>query len=284
MKRISRKKFSIKRRVKRLFEVVTSPIVRINPDPVIILGHQKSGTTAIAALTAARSASSVTLDIRGIYEPIETMIHAGQLTIEQFVQLNRHDFSRDIIKEPSLTFLYAELKRVFPRARFMMIVRDPRDNIRSILNRLNLRGDLEDVDINAASDIDPEWKLVFDGQWLGLQGDTYIEVLAARWSRAADIYLEHMDEMLLLRYEDFVVDKVGSIEHVIHQLHLKGVNDISDKVNVQYQPRGNRDVSWEQFFGHQNLVRIEKICRSRMMQFGYEPRAYLTNDEPASNP
>jgi hypothetical protein len=42
-------------------------------------------------------------------------------------------------------------------------------------------------------------------------------------------------------------------------------------VDVQYQPRGDRGVSWLEFFGRENLRRIEGICGGRMAQLGYRP-------------
>ena len=49
------------------------------------------------------------------------------------------------------------------------------------------------------------------------------------------------------------------------------MNDISDKVDRQYQRRGDRNVSWPDFFGPDNLARIERICGDRMQRFGYLP-------------
>jgi len=265
-----RKVFSAKRKFHKLWRITVSPIVKVNPTPIFVLGNQKSGTTAIAALLAKYTDRSVALDLRGIYEPMQTAIHAGDITFEDFVRLNKYDFSRDIIKEPCLALLYPELKRVFPRAQFLMIVRDPRHNIRSILNRLGISGNLGNIDPNTIPSISPEWQLVLDGQWLGLQGRTYIEILAARWNRVSDVYLEHTDEIVLVRYEDFVADKVETIEELARRLGLPQVNDIADKVDIQYQLRGNRDVSWEEFFGLENLMRIEQICGSRMEKFGYK--------------
>jgi hypothetical protein len=253
----------------RGWKTILSVTSRINPAPIIILGNQKSGTTAITALLAKHAGMSVTLDIPGIWEPVETRIHIGDITLEEFVRRNKFDFSRDIIKEPCLTFLYPDLRSVFPRARFVMIVRDPRDNIRSILNRLNIRGDLEDIDEKTFSNIPPAWRLVVDGQYLRLQGSTYIERLAARWNRAMDIYLNHSSEMILVRYEDFLTDKPGTIQRVSRELGLREANDITNEIDVQYQRPGNRSISWKEFFGQENLTRIERFCGSRMNEFGY---------------
>ena len=265
-----RKKISlIKYKLNRFSKKVVSPFVQINSCPIFILGNQKSGTSAIAMLLAISTSHSVVIDLPGMYEPVQTSIHSGKVKFDDFIRSNRFDFSQNIIKEPCLTFLYSELKQFFPQARFVIIVRDPRDNIRSILNRLEMRGDLENIDHLINPNISPEWQLVLDGRWLGLQGKTYIEMLSARWNRAADVYLKQTNEMFLVRYEDFIKDKVGTIERLARQLRLPRANSISDKVDIQYQARGNGGISWEDFFGLKNLECIEKICGSRMRMFGY---------------
>jgi len=75
---------------------------------------------------------------------------------------------------------------------------------------------------------------------------------------------------MLVRYEDFVTDKVGFIRSMASELGYLQVNDIDDVIDVQYQPRGKSDVSWNRFFGSRNLARIERVCDGRMQKFGYQ--------------
>jgi hypothetical protein len=151
-------------------------------------------------------------------------------------------------------------------------MRDPRDNLRSILDRLELPGHKKCLREGDTTDIDPVWQLVLDGEWMGLGGEQYIDRLAARWARAAQIYLEYEEEFCLVRYEDFLEDKVGEIVGLTERLGLEQKHDIRDKVDVQYQPRGNRSVDWNTFFGEANLLRIEKRCGPFMKELGYPPR------------
>jgi hypothetical protein len=258
-----------RRQLHRLWKAAISPLLSVDPR-LIVLGNQKSGTSAIAALLAAHTGLSATLDLRGLFKDMELRLHAGDITFEEFVRRNKYDFARDIIKEPSLTLLYPKLRPLFPRAQFLMIVRDPRDNIRSILNRLNIDGNLRDVDPRVVSSLRPaDWQLVIDGQWLGLHG-TYIEMLAERWNRCVDVYQEHSGEMALIRYEDFRGDKAGAIEGLASRFGLPQVRSISSAVDVQYNRRGkDRHMPWEQFFGPGNLRRIEEICAERMQELAY---------------
>lgn len=245
----------------------------VNEAPVLVLGNQKCGTTPIAALLAQAVGSSVTLDIRGIYEPVQTRLHRGELTFDSFVADNRLDFSREIVKEPNLTFLYEELSARFPASSMVFINRDPRTNIKSILNRLSLPGDIHELNEALLREVSPEWRLALDGSWLGLEGGNYIEMLAARWNLAADTYLENAADMPLVLYEDFFRNKVGEIYRLAERLGLRPINDISGSVDRQYQPRGDKSITVEDFFGTENLSSIERICGERMREFGYTPRA-----------
>ncbi|HEU5141262.1 MAG TPA: sulfotransferase [Bacillales bacterium] len=248
-------------------------ISEVHESPVFVLGNQKSGTSAIGALLADMAGLPVAIDLPGICEPVQLELHSRDLSFSEFVESNKYDFSKAVIKEPSLTFLYEDLVSYFPKASFVFIVRDPRDNIRSILNRVGMPGNLREIDKEQQKKLDrapKDWERVIDSRWLGVQGDSYIEWMSERWNLAVDIYEKHADNMILIRYEDFVKDKVGSIEKLADRLGLPKVNDIGGKVDIQYQPAGNKNVKKKEFFGERNLESIERLCGERMKAYGYE--------------
>jgi hypothetical protein len=111
---------------------------------------------------------------------------------------------------------------------------------------------------------------VLDSSWMGISAENYVEMLATRWQRAAQVYLGHEKDVELIRYEDFLDDKVGTISNLAGWLELSRKNDISNHVNTQFQPPGsNRNVSWTEFFGTDNLRRIEARCKNEMTALGY---------------
>jgi Sulfotransferase domain len=254
---------------KNSLKLVLSATSSLNPQPIFILGNQKSGTTVIASLLAELTGLSATIDLPGLYEPVQTNLHAQKISFLQFILKNKLDFSRAIIKEPCLTFLYQDLVNFFPNSKMILVVRDPRDNIRSILNRLSIPGNLINLKQQQLQNISPEWRLLLNGDWLGLKGENYIEMLAERWNLSSDVYLCNFDNIILIRYEDFIKDKTGEIYKLSQQIGLKPINDITDRVNIQYQPAGNKNISWLNCFGQNNLERIESLCSKRMKQFGY---------------
>jgi hypothetical protein len=234
-----------------------------------MIGNQKSGTTAIAALLSMYTKNSVTIDIRGIRGYNNIQLFTGQIDFTDFVKKNKFDFSKKIIKEPSLTFYHDALKKMFPHSTFVLIVRDPRDNIRSILNRVSLEGNCDDIDLDSIPGLPIAWKHIIDSRWLGVKGNSYIDYLAERWNMAVDVYLNNEVDMILVRYEDFNKDKVKSIAKLARELELTGKCDISDSVDIQFQPAGNRAVSWKKFFGEKNLLKINRRCSERMKLLGY---------------
>ena len=65
--------------------------------------------------------------------------------------------------------------------------------------------------------------------------------------------------------------KRQTIEQLARDLDLPVKNDISQKLDHQFQPRG-RGTDPRQFFG-QNYARIATICGAKAAQLGYEGRS-----------
>ena len=256
---------------KKKISVLKSLIIKpkINPSPILILGNQKTGTSAIAHLLADYGGLSKTVDIPEIWWPTLKDLLTGKVCLTNFAKKYPHRFATQVIKEPGLTFFFNKLVDLHPYASFLFVVRDPRVNIRSLLNRMSIPGNLEKLDIEKCK-IEKSWKPIFDSQIWNLGNYThYIDILAARWNRTSDVYLKHTNDMILIRYEDFIADKVGTIESLASKLHIKQKHEISEKVNIQYQPRGQREISFIDFFGKKNLSRIEDICGRQMKKFDY---------------
>lgn len=254
-----------------LARYLATPLARPNEQAIMVLGNSKSGTTVIAALLAAYGQLSVTLDFWPRLRRPETLaaVHSGAMPFAQFVHRFRADFARDVVKDPHLTFLYPRLRDRFPRAQFVMVMRDPRDNIRSILNRLDLPGDLEDIGPEAYRTMRPLWEAILKSPWLPVEGSTYIERLASRWALGAGVYLEHEDAIELIRYEDFVADKKGAIAGLADRLDVRRTGSIEPRLDTRFQPPGDRSVGWLEFFGPANLDAIERICRAEARALGY---------------
>ena len=248
-----------------------TPLARVNPRPVIVLGNQKAGTSAIAGLLGAAAGASVTLDLRNeqTAHPLFIRCRLGDLPFAELVRRNKLDFSRDIVKEPNLSLLYDQVVEYFPDAPVILIVRDPRDNIRALLNWMRLPGSLGSVGDADLAHLTTVQRSVLRSEWLGAAPRNYVESLAHRWNLIADIILRHPARVTLIRYEDFCADKTGAIGRTAAAVGLRASKDIHDQLDRQFQPRGDRSVSWTGFF-EENLDRIMALCGGRMDRLGYE--------------
>jgi len=264
----------ISKNVCTLRDRIYAHAVKIEPAPIIVLGNQKAGTSAITALLGQATRQTYIIDIlHRIQTPeLRENLLNGKSELRKVILSNKHFFSKKIIKDPNLTFLYKDLINIFALPQFIFIVRDPRDNIRSILNRLRTPGDLNSLPpsfTNNWSDNLYGWKMILEGKYPRVSGRNYIEFLAERWNLATSTYLQNADSMVLVRYEDFLMDKENTIYNLARKVRLKPYSDISASVDTQFQPCGNTNISWLDFFGNKNLSCIESICKRNMKILGY---------------
>jgi hypothetical protein len=241
-----------------------------HPRPVFVLGNQKSGTSAIAALLGLMTGLPTTVDLRReVGKQYYKHIVNGERSFDSLVQRNRLDFSRAIVKEPNLTLFLDELRARFPESRFLFVVREPHQNLRSILDRLAIRGDLPVLERQHMTRVDPGFELVLDGRWIGIDGgDHYIDRLCARWNRCVDVYQGARDQLRLVRYEDFQRSKLDCLESLAAELGLPVRNDVRASLDRPFQPPGRSDVDLRAFFGA-NYDRITAACGERMACVGY---------------
>ena len=245
---------------------------KINPTPIFILGNQKSGTSAIASLLGSLSGkiTAVDLFLSGYYPSLITNWKNKKINTQDFINKNKVEFSSEIIKEPHLSIFYDELKIEYPNSKFVMIIRNPFDNIRSILDRLNVEGNQTILNKNDKKKFFHSWSLLLNNEWFGGSKDHYIEVLAERWNIISNIYLENTDNIILIKYEDFLLDKNKTIQMLAEKLNLKKVKEISHLLDNQFQPKGKRkDVDTKVFFGDKNYSKIYDICKGNMKKLEY---------------
>jgi len=257
-----------KKNITHCFNSVIYPKKR---DPVIVFGIPKSGTSVVASLLADRAGFSKTIDIPEIWALKSLCMRRGRMHLSEVVRKYPKPFSRQLIKDPTLSFIFDQVKEVFPSGRFVWVMRHPKENFRSMLNRLGVPGNLSEIDLSTPDMRGRlEWRIAFNGRIQHSPFHHYIDLLCERWTHAVDTYLAHSHEIRLIKYEDFVIDKVGAIERLAQSLALPRVGDISDKIDIQYQPKGkDRGIDPRAFFGEENLARINTHCRTRMALLNY---------------
>lgn len=269
-----RKKLEISMQEKREKKVKLFSESLRNQSPVIVFGNQKTGSTAIAALLAKAISKPVTLDIKEAISDVswQLCVKYNLLSFKEVVYKYRKDFSRPIVKEPNLSYFYDEIIDILPNAKFVFIQRNPYQNIRSVLNRLKIPGHLNDINYDDWPELchTPVWRLTLDSSWLGRPQGSYIEGMAHRWDIAAKVYFKSPERFILIKYEDFLRNKKASIEGLAGKLGLSIKEDIGSLVDVQYQRKGNPEISPNKFFGDKNQELIRKICGESARRLGYK--------------
>jgi len=264
--RAARRGAAIKR---DMIRYVSSFTARVNPRPVFILGNQRSGTSAIAALLGELTGKTVSIDLRREQKnPTYDKVFLRQRDFHKFLENNKLDLSRDIAKEPNLTLLFPFLLERFPEAKFVFVARDPRENIASILDHLGLCGNKKEISPERHAKLSKAWRMILDSDWLGPKGN-YVQKLAERWRYFTRVYLDNKARMTLVKYEDFVADKKGSIERLARELGLPEKQSIAGHEDRQFQPASGKNRYPLDFFGKENLSKLEDICLDGMCALGY---------------
>ncbi len=273
---LSEKKYMYNDMVKKIWRFVR-PVENVK---LVVLGHQKSGTTAVAVLLSKAIGLNVSIDPlfhvdQGKAKEVEKLINNPK-SIRWLCLRYPNLFGCEIVKDPDLIFVYKQIRSHYRNASYLFIVRDPRSTIRSICNRLGLDGDAQNYcpEVSEMEGGNNHWELILSGnlpkQGLKVDRSDFIYNLASRWKLAAEIYLKNSDKMTLLRYEDFLLEKEKSIKSIALELEFECKNSITEYVDVQYQPKGDAQLDALSFFGKENLKIIEDVCAKSMKVFGYD--------------
>ncbi|MEE2931009.1 MAG: sulfotransferase [Bacteroidota bacterium] len=258
--------------IKSILYKITSFTKEPSKNPIFILGNQKSGTSVIGVLLGKLTNKPTAIDLfySGFRYQLFVKWKRGIITTSKFINKNKLEFSKEIIKEPHLSVFYKELKMYYPNAKFIMIIRHPLSNIRSILDRLNIKGNNKELSFEERNRLFHSWKLVFNNGWIGGHQINYIEDLAERWNIITDIYLKNQENIVLVKYEDFLQDKYLSISNLAKSLSLNKKSKITHLLNKQYQPKGSKkNIDLQVFFGEKNYHKILDICKYNMSKLGY---------------
>ncbi|MCS3658419.1 sulfotransferase family protein [Salinibacter ruber] len=237
--------------------------------PILILGNQKTGSTAIAQLLAALGNLHIHPNIHAL-QAADTHLPNAPEAVASFIQRSRYYFRADVVKENELTPATGALLTVLPNARPVYVVRHPVQNIRSILDRVQLPGDPQRFD--ALSLPDSGWSPILTSRPLGIEAGDHITALARRWSHMTALYLRHRTQLHLVRYEDFVADKLETIQRLASRLGIETRKDIRPLLDVSFQPSGaHRSTPPEDFFSSEALAIIHRECAEGMAQLDYDP-------------
>ena len=243
---------------------------------VVVLGHQKSGTTAIAALLARMAGKGYSND--PLYRvdwgggSAAEAVMANPESLTDLVRSRRRMFCRPFLKDPDLSFIIPACRRTFDRARFVFVVRDPRDTVRSIADRLGLTARDLLCPADASKLPNRHWSLILAGCLPEVRGNSIAEAIAMRWRIAVRHFYDNSDGIVLLRYEDFLADRIGSLARCLGDLGIKQRQDITPWLETRYQPKGDASMGLQDRLGNECVRFIEEICSVELHKMGYPLR------------
>lgn len=259
---------------------MSAPFKSLNPNAVLVFGCPKSGTSAIGSLMAKSADLDATIDIPTLWRTPARDVLEGRITAAQLLRQHKPYFSKGLVKEPGLTLIMPEVVEAMKASRVVFVVRDPFETIRSILQRRNVPGDLETLTPAQRERVHSgHWHWVYDWPYryqprqpAWLEGRQYVEGLATYWQWTVEAHRRTVDagfNVEVVRYGDFLRDKQGEIESTLRRLGLEPVHDISEFVDVSYQPKGDHSMTLEEFFGGRNMERIATITEDGRSFFNY---------------
>jgi hypothetical protein len=240
-------------------------------DPIFITGNQKSGTSAIVSLLGMATEKSYIVDIffrMGLYE--HNLLNNKKMFNDLLLDGGVY-FDKEIIKEPDFIFFIKEITANFPNSPIVFIIRDPFSNIRSILNRLNMSPEVAQNTKSVKGFIiknNPLWNLLFDKR-MPYTGGNFFEMLVNRWLFAIkEIEKIPQDKAVVVKYEDFLEDKLKFITLLAENLNISITKDVTAKLDFSFQPRGTL-VTKEEFFSPKQINYIYNKCAKEMSDYGY---------------
>ncbi|NMH59060.1 sulfotransferase domain-containing protein [Alteromonas ponticola] len=247
------------------------PGKKIDQTLVVVSGMPKSGTTAILKLLGAAMQTTTCndpffqLDKREVV--FREQLFEGRITLTDLVGDYPALFSGTILKDPNFPLLLPQVQATFNSAQIVNLVRNPFDNIRSILDRLDLDGSGDDQQI-LDKNIQGTWYNVLMGKSPEVAGHNCVERLANRWVQSVNSIAE---DALVVRYEDFRAQKKLCIEKLVVDLGFEVKSDISTIVDQQFQPKGKKkNMAATDFFTASALESIDEITRNFRSKFNYD--------------
>lgn len=234
-----------------LKNLITRPAIK----PIVILGNQKSGTSAVAALLAKATGQTASIDLKmQVVCPLYDRLESGNLSFTRFVGINSYSFSRQIVKEPELTFHYDQLIRRFPHSKVVFVHREATENIRSIYERLGFSGDTATIPNSKLAHLPRAWQLILGCDKFGDdQSVPVLENLCQRWNIAAETEIMAGNRAEHISYKAFKKDKEPTIRNLAERLSLPIKHSIREDLNINYQPPSRSGLKAANFFPQHNL-------------------------------
>lgn len=236
-------------RLRARFELIRTRTARrsgqSNPPRLFVLGNQKSGTTVVADACARLLDETCQQDfpLERFHPTYHLISPRSRFYIDTVIERNLRCFTRGVVKEPGLTAHFQPLRVRYPTASFLFVVRDPIENIRSVLDRLGLVG----PDGIVPQPVAYPWLSICFNLDLGEEMPSHLDLdemvarMARRWTYLVSIARRACEagQAQLVRYEDFVRQPGPVLQQALEASGLIDVPvGVEDLLGRQHQHRG----------------------------------------------
>lgn len=227
---------------------------------VLIVGCERSGTSAISNLLSIGSRSTLLDDPPESWYYYPMVYFTGRkLPLSFMFKL----YKNSIVKIPGFATILPQLKtQYWGSFKIVYVVRDPRNTISSIKERLDQHHN----------------GLYTNVHWLGLKPKDEFESLVQRWKKyvelAIDYSKQNKKQVLFLRYEDFILDKIGTLNKIASFCGITFSESlVIDKLDKQYRKSWSSKIAEEDRYKRDlselEISIIENQCNRLMKKFKY---------------
>jgi len=182
------------------------------------------------------------------------------------------------------------LQKIFPKAKFLLIIRTPVDHIASLIkqNKLFERMGLKDLRLEQLTQLSGHYEFGHNRKSINVGDHEMIETLSKIWLRnssdtkawamywasiynfVSDILKKNKklaDATLIVRYDDLVNNPSETIDKILEHTHLK--KEKFKKIKKFYITNLHKPTYYQAIFSKQELKDITDITNSTAFQFGY---------------
>lgn len=186
-----------------------------------------------------------------------------------------------VIKEPNGSVGAPLLSAALPRSRMILLIRDPRDALSSMLEASKEGNWLYHRPVHVGAD----WRQANEADLdptthLRRRAEEYVNVM----SGAAEAYEKHPGPKISVRYEEMLDDPHAAIADIAHTLNIRTnqsrINKAVEKFayrNVSEKAKGYgkairnaRAGGWREELSEEQVAEVERITSDFLNEFGYE--------------
>lgn len=228
---------------------------------VCVIGCERSGTSAVSRLLSVGSGYSLLDDPPESWYSYPVIYWQGHgLSLKLWWKLRKYH----IVKVPGFATILPYLKKRFVgNFTALYCIRDPRDVVASVLERLEQGG------------YSP---LFTDVTWLGIQVADRVEAISWRWRKYLECALHYRrrgGKVVFIKYEDFCHDRLGALLKCAERLNISfHSSKVRPLLETQFGKNWDKTIRgagrWQNDLDEFDVQKTTGICGDLMRAWDYD--------------